>query len=754
MSDPLTALKTAVAKRFAIEREVGRGGMATVYLAEDLRHHRPVALKVLHPHLAQSLGPDRFLREIEIAARLQHPNIVPLYDSGGVGEQLYYVMPFVEGESLRQRLERQPQLSLEDAVQIARAVAAALDYAHRKGVVHRDIKPENVMLHEGQAVVTDFGIAKAVSAAAADNLTQTGTTVGTPAYMSPEQAGGEEELDGRSDVFSLGSVLYEMLAGERPFTGPTTQAIIAKLFTAPVPPLRERREDVPDWMEAALLKALAKQPADRYATAAELAHCLAAPSSGATPPEVPASAAGAKSIVVLPFTNLSPDAENEYFSDGLTEEVIGDLAKVAALSVISRTSAMQLKGTNKDVRTIGRELGVRYVLEGSVRKAGTSLRITAQLIDALTDEHLWAEKYNGTVEDVFDLQERVSREIVGALDVTLTSDEDRRLADRPIADVRAFGLYLQARQELRRYATEKASKLLEEAIEIEGETPPLRALRAWAKVSQVRAGLNRDRQPLDEAEVEAHALLELAPDEPYGHALLGYIEYERGHQPQAVQHLLAALDREPNDADALFFLGVSYMAAGQMDQAAATGRKIIACDPLAAVAWALLGVAPWFDGRIEESPTYLRRSLEIDPENFIVRWTIGYAHASLGQVSEAAPHATWLDERAPEAPYTVQLLSLLDALSGKQERALERLARIDVEPLDAHNKFHLAESFAMADATEEALGLLERAIDEGFYPYQFLAEYCPFMEPLRGTPRFTDILAKAHRRVEEFKKWV
>src|SRR5881409_2996119 len=264
MSGVFDRLQEALADRYAIEREIGRAGMATVYVAQDLKHRRPVAVKVLHPHLAANLGAERFLREIQIAARLQHPHIVPLYDSGQAGELLYYVMPYIEGESLRQRLDRERQLALEDAVQLGRAVAAALDYAHRQQVVHRDIKPENVMLHDGEAMVTDFGIAKAVTAAASQHLTQTGTAVGTPAYMSPEQAAGEAELDGRSDIYSLGAMLYEMLGGTAPFTGSTMQAIIAKLFRDPVPPLRERRDGVPAWLEQAVLKALAKDPAERY----------------------------------------------------------------------------------------------------------------------------------------------------------------------------------------------------------------------------------------------------------------------------------------------------------------------------------------------------------------------------------------------------------------------------------------------------------------------------------------------------------
>lgn len=238
-------LQAALGDRYTIAREVGRGGMATVYLAQDLRHNRPVALKVLHPELAKSLGPERFLREIQIAARLQHPHIVPLYDSGQAGDLLYYVMPFIEGESLRQQLERTGRLPLEDAVRLARGIAAALDYAHRQQVVHRDIKPENVMLHEGEAMVTDFGIAKAVTDASARSLTQTGSAIGTPSYMSPEQAAGEATLDARSDIYSLGAVLYELVSGAAPFVGPTVQAIITKLFTEAARPLREQRAETP-----------------------------------------------------------------------------------------------------------------------------------------------------------------------------------------------------------------------------------------------------------------------------------------------------------------------------------------------------------------------------------------------------------------------------------------------------------------------------------------------------------------------------
>src|SRR2546425_1275874 len=264
----------ALADRYTIEREVGHGGMATVYLARDPKHDRPVALKVLRPELAAVLGAERFLREISLTAQLQHPHILTLIDSGEADGFLYYVMPYREGERLRQRLEREGQLPLDDALQITRAIASALAFAHGHGVIHRDIKPENIMLHEGEPMVADFGIALAVSTAGRERLTETGLSVGTPAYMSPEQASAEPRLDGRSDQYSLACVLYEMLAGEPPYTGPTAQAIIAKRFSEPVPHLRTVR-DVPERVEQAVTKALAKVPAARFDTAAQFGSALA-----------------------------------------------------------------------------------------------------------------------------------------------------------------------------------------------------------------------------------------------------------------------------------------------------------------------------------------------------------------------------------------------------------------------------------------------------------------------------------------------
>nr|MDQ3080758.1 protein kinase [Gemmatimonadota bacterium] len=470
MTDQITRIRNALADRYEVEREIGRGGMATVYLAHDIRHNRRVALKVLHPDLSSSIGPDRFLREIQLAARLNHPHIVPLFDSGEAGGFLYYVMPVVEGETLRDRLLRDGQLPLDESLQLVRGIASALDYAHRQNIVHRDIKPENVMLQEGEAVVMDFGIGKAVSAASDDTLTQMGMVGGTPAYVSPEQAAGETQVDGRSDQYSLACVLYEMLSGKKPFTGATAQAVLSKRFSEPVPSLRAVFNTAPDEVENAVFKALSKDATERFPTTMEFARALVA-SHLSTPDGSPLQAGGAgKSIAVLPFTNMSADPEGDFFADGIADEIITALSKVKALRVVSRTSSFTFKGKNDDIREIGRKLQVSTILEGSIRKAGKRLRLNAQLVSTSDSSQLWAERYDRELEDVFAIQDEIATSIVAALRVVLTEDEKKAIEQVPTANIDAYEYYLRGRQffhQHRRRAHEFARQLYERAIELD-----------------------------------------------------------------------------------------------------------------------------------------------------------------------------------------------------------------------------------------------------------------------------------------------
>ncbi|MGE5142930.1 MAG: protein kinase domain-containing protein [Acidobacteriota bacterium] len=680
MADLLDRLRTALADRYTFDREVGRGGMATVYRALDKKHDRPVAIKVLHPYLAVNLGPERFLREIQIAAQLQHPHIVPLYDSGQAGDLLYYVMPYVEGESLRQRLDREQRLPIEDALHLGRAVATALDYAHRHGVVHRDIKPENVMLHEGEAVVTDFGIAKAVTAAAASTLTQTGATVGTPAYMSPEQAAGAAELDGRSDVYSLGCVVYEMLSGRTPFTGPTAQAIIAQCFTQPPPPLRGSRGDLPEWLEPVVMKALAKDAGNRFATAAQFAQALKAPGAS-TPPGMTttsAAAANTKSIAVLPFVNMSADPENEYFTDGIAEEIINALTKIQALRVASRTSSFAFKGKNQDIRKVGEQLNVTTVLEGSVRKAGMKLRVTAQLVNVADGYHLWSERYDRELQDVFAIQDEIAGNIVRALRVVLSDAEKRAIEKAPTANVQAYDYYLRGRQffhQFRRTGMQFARRMFERAIEID----PGYAI-AYAGVADCCSFLymywDGSKANLEGADSASRKALELDPELAEAHASRGFAVslskqyeearrefetairlnpklyeahyfyaracYQEGKLEEAVRHYQDASRVRPEDYQALILMAAPLKALGREDEVEASMRsglavaeKHLELNPDDARALYLGAGALVRLGDRERGLDWTRRAYAIDSEDPGVLYNVACSYSNMGQVDDA-----------------------------------------------------------------------------------------------------------------------
>src|SRR5213594_1592887 len=441
MAETPAALASTLADRYGIERELARGGMAAVYLAEDRKHGRKVAIKVLQAELVAHLGAARFLREIRIAARLTHPHILPLIDSGEAGGLLYYVMPHVPGGSLRQRLAREPRLPLPEAIRIARDVGAALDYAHREGFVHRDVKPENVLLVDGHAVLADFGIARAIFQAGGEHVTEVGLAIGTPEYMSPEQAAGDRELDGRCDVYAFACVIYEMLAGEPPFSGDSARAIVAQHLSEPPPPLRARRPDAPASVEQALARALAKDPADRFASVAAFITALEDTRPGAAPSLVGKT----RSIAVLPFVNASADPENEYLCDGVTDELINALTKVEGLRIASRTSVFPLKGKPQDIRAIGALLGVSAVLEGTVRKSGDRLRITVQLTAADDGRNLWSERYDRTLDDMFAVQDEISRTIVSTLRTTFLADIADPTPQRYTHNLEAYSLYLKGR---------------------------------------------------------------------------------------------------------------------------------------------------------------------------------------------------------------------------------------------------------------------------------------------------------------------
>src|SRR5215212_5639862 len=616
---PLQRLRDSLSQAYSIDRELGKGGMATVYLAQDLKHDRVVALKVLHPDLAASLGPDRFLREIKLAARLNHPHILPLFDSGSADGMLYYVMPYVEGESLRERIDRENKIPIDEAIRLTQGIASALDYAHRQGIVHRDVKPENVMLYENMPMVMDFGIAKAVSAAGSETLTQTGMMVGTPAYVSPEQAAGETNLDGKSDQYSLACVVYEMITGERPFAGATPQAIMAKRFSETPKPLRAIRNTVPESVEKAVARAMSTDASGRYSTTAQFGQALASgslatPTNTAALPVAPVSAA--KSVAVLPFANQSADPENEYLTDGIADEIISALTKIQSLRVTSRTSAFAFKGKNEDISEIGHKLKVSTVLEGSVRRLGNRLRVTAQLVNVADGSNLWSERYDREIEDIFEIQDDISQSIVKALRVILTEGEKKQIEKVRVVDVKAYDYYLRGRQyfhQLRRKSLEFARQMFNRAIEIDPDYA-----RAYAGVADCCSLLytyfDAREFNLRQADSASSKALELAPDLAEAHVSRGFAVSLSKRFDEAEKEFEAAIRLDPKSFEAAYLYGRALQSAGRFEEAVKLLERACALWPDDYLPVTMLALAFGSLGRTDEAMAASRKSARLIEE--------------------------------------------------------------------------------------------------------------------------------------------
>ena len=735
--DQLERLGTALAGRYTVERELGRGGMATVYLADDLKHRRKVAIKVLRPELGSLLGPERFTHEIRIAAGLTHPHILPLHDSGEADGLLFYVMPYVKGESLRQKLSREKQLPIGESIVIVRQIASALDHAHAHGLIHRDIKPENILLHEGEAMVTDFGIALAVGAAPGERLTATGLMVGTPEYMSPEQAAGERTLDPRSDVYSLGCVLYEMLAGEPPYTGPTAQSVIAKRFTDPVPAIRRLRPTVPPAVEQAIMKALARVPADRFTSATALADALTTPAD--SQPRSP-------SVAVLPFLNLSADPENEFFADGITEDVIAQLSKIRSLKVISRGSVMPFKRREQSLREIGVTLDVATLLEGSVRRAGSRVRIVAQLIDAETDRHLWAETYDRDLTDIFTIQTDVALQIAAALEAELSQEERTRIRKEPTDDVEAYQLYLLGRHCLVRWTqegVEQGIKHLEHAVARDPNYALAYATIAYAytDVGVGVAGALPPEEAFRRAKVAVARALEIDSGLAEAHAVLGHLKYVCDYDwAGAEEQLKRAIQLNPNSGDAYDIYGLMLSALERHDEAIEMQRRAHELDPLAHrmdIVTTLLRA-----GRDDEALRAVTRVLEVEPHLALAHLTLGWVYLLKGMPDQGLIALQKAVSLSPESTLYLAQLGQAFALVGRTDQAREVLRQLEERSSQRYvSPYHMAYVYTGLGEHDRAMDWLERAYEERAGGVFGIKGSFLFI-PLRGHPRFKALLRK------------
>jgi serine/threonine protein kinase/Tfp pilus assembly protein PilF len=736
----------ALGGRYAVERELGRGGMATVYLADDLKHGRKVAIKVLRPELGSMLGPERFGREIQMAAALNHPHILPLHDSGEAAGLLFYVMPYVRGESLRQRLAREHQLPIDEAIDIARHVASALDHAHAHGLVHRDIKPENILLHEGEAMVTDFGIALAAGAAD-DRLTSAGLMIGTPAYMSPEQAAGEQVLDSRSDVYSLACVLYELLAGEPPYTGPSPRAIISKRFTEPVPAVRRVRAAVPPGVEKALRKALAVVPADRYDSAGAFAAALSAPTAATVVVPAVKAASATQSVAVLPFLNMSANPDNEFFADGITEDVIAQLSKIRSLKVISRTSVMPFKQHTQSLREIGARLQVATLLEGSVRRAGDRVRIVAQLIDAETDRHLWAETYDRQLTDIFAIQSDVALQIASALRTELSPDERNRIGREPTRNVNAYQLYLQGRHWYTRYTEEGFRKGIDYFRQAIAADPNYAMAHVGLALAYAELAAGQGGGPVSGPEAYREAMeaisTALALDGSLGeaHSVLALLKCTHDFDwAGAETEFRLALELSPGVSDIYDHYGWLCSALERYDEALALVRRAQELDPLthrADVASTLLRA-----GRYQEALESAERCVEFDPEYMRGRSTLGWAYLKNGRPEEGLAELEQAVRLAPANTLYLAQLGQAYALTGMPEKGREVLRRLDQLATERYvTPYHLAYVYTGLGEHETAIDLLERAYEErAGSVYGVKGSF--LFAPLRSHPRFKALLEK------------
>lgn len=766
MSDLLSRLSGALADRYTIERELGRGGMATVYLATDLKHNRPVALKVLHPELAASVGHERFLREIEIVAGLTHPRILTLIDSGEADGLLYYVMPYVEGETLKERLGREGALPVEESLRIAREVADALAYAHEKGVIHRDIKPSNILFEAGHAVISDFGVARAVGVAGEADATATGLAVGTPKYMSPEQAAAGE-VDGRADVYALGCVLWEMLAGDAPFDGPTPHAILALKASDSTPSLRVRRKSVPPEVDGVIAKAMAPQAADRYGTAMDFERALAAPETaeklrprrrrqartralaGAALVAVavlaawwlfgrgtPLEAAGPYPLAVLPPENLT--GEEEYFVAGQHQAIIDQLASIAGFRVISRRSVLGFRDSEKIIPEIAAELGVRGIVASSLTRHGDTVRIQLQLIEALPREELvWTGSYDEVVASLYSMYGEAARSIATAAEVELTPAEESRLAGTQLIDPATYEAYLRGMHHLQARTPEDI-RLGLAYLHDATDRNPADAL-AWAGLAlgyaTVGHGPSAPPDVWQKARAAAERAVRLDPNLAEGWSALADVRsYYEWDWTGAEEAFLRANELNPNLAMNHYHYAWYLLLMGRYEEAKAEHELAYEIEPLTPFQSATLGWLYAYDGQTGRAIEQARRALELNPDSGFGLVVLGAALRLEGRYEEAIE----AHERLVELhPVWMWVLGQTYAYAGRTEDARRIAAELEMKEQDPFGALGMASLYSALGENDDAFRWLAREPPHAWVPW---ASVDPMFPIPRDDPRFQEFL--------------
>ena len=762
-------LQSALAGTFSLQHELGGGGMSRVFVAEETALGRRVVIKVLPADLAAGVNVDRFRREIQVAARLRHPHIVPLLSAGEAAGVLYYTMPFIQGESLESKLERAGRLSIEESVHLAEEIADALDYAHRQGVVHRDIKPANILLEDGHAVVADFGIARAVSQAVARGgpaLTATGLVLGTPMYMSPEQGSGDD-TDGRSDIYALGCVLYQMLAGRPPFTGSSARAIILQHFVAEPPPME--RNDVPPRLMEAMLAAMAKNPADRYASAALLRNALRSMDTAHLPivtapvggvprrgepslsPRTLTPSQGSQgshtsgpidSLAVLPFEGAAEGSDDEYLADGITESILNKLTKVSGLRVVPRSTVFRYKRREIDVPTVAAELRVRALVTGRVRQRGQTLMVSAELTDAATDSQLWGDRFTKHTDDIFAMQEEMATEIVKSLRLRLSTEEREELLRRYTEDSIAYRAYLRGRYQWGKRTREGFLRAIEHFQEAIDRDPSYALAYAGMADAYNVLGYYNYQQPRDaypRAKAASTRALELDPSLAQAHASLGYtrlfFDWDWEGAEESFQRAIAL---DPSYASAHQWYAWYQLVRGNLREMIERMRTALQLDPLSLVINVHMGYAFYWAGRYDEALEQLQKTIALDPNFALAYWPLGAVYKWQDRPDEAIAAF----RRLVELTGGVIGLGYLGATAGffgKPEIAREALEQLDeaekvryVSPLDC------AMCRAGLGEYDEAFRLLDVAVNERVSDLVRL-HVLPWPGAMREDPRYASV---------------